>query len=656
MANDFVQTMIDAGLDARSLSDFMFYPASAMISRRLAPSIHTLNYYLDYFNGLELLYSQESGTVTVNGVEIKTVRQAMTDAIDDVLLGEYQEGMRADLNAQKLDTGITATAKFGGVERTQADKNSDSVHVADFGAVGIGDETAKIQAAINANNTVDFGDKGIVYTVSNLKLKDGSHLKGSATLDFSGNANYSNTTSNPLILAKGASGTPILLTESLVKGSRTINVGNTSGLLAGDIIEIATPTHSGDYIDTSATVINGELVKIESITSSTQIELSEPVVEEYGYATTNGAQIRKINTVNITIDKGIKILGKGRATSGSGDFGLVIFYGRDCVVKADFTDVDFNAIKLEACYNSKVSEGVYKVAKKGDNTYLNYGVVVSGSSKHTKVFNCDFFNMRHSVVTSHVSAPAENLFGVSRFLSVFENRFYNTWHAAVSTHNDADQIDIYNNHFFGCYIGVNTRERNVRIYSNIFVDSGTGVYLSSHPKNITIKGNTCVSQQGGNFIYAKFDADSAISDIKIIDNNIDSLNLATAINIFNDTGVTNKGLVIKGNMIKDAIGVGGAGAMIRVSGTPITNAEISDNRITDYSKTVAMNIASGGDNVLVKGNHVDYGVEKAYLFLGVFTKTYVIHNTAKGDVGGTVIQGSKNITNASTVNQDNTWY
>lgn len=158
MANDFVQTMIDARVDARSLSDFMFYPASEMITRRLAPSIHTLNYYLDYFNGLEALYSQESGTVKVNGVEIKTVRQAMNDAVDDVLLGEYQEGVRSDLNAQKLDTGITATAKFGGIQRELSDKLTDYNTPKDLGAIG------NTEADLLSLSVIGLDEGGIIHT------------------------------------------------------------------------------------------------------------------------------------------------------------------------------------------------------------------------------------------------------------------------------------------------------------------------------------------------------------------------------------------------------------------------------------------------------------------------------------------------------------
>lgn len=81
MADDFAQVIIDAREDAISLSNFMFFPAEELVERRLAPDINSLNYYLEYLDGLSKLYTQESGTVTVNGVEIKTVRQAMDDAI-----------------------------------------------------------------------------------------------------------------------------------------------------------------------------------------------------------------------------------------------------------------------------------------------------------------------------------------------------------------------------------------------------------------------------------------------------------------------------------------------------------------------------------------------------------------------------------------------
>lgn len=50
MASPFVQVFQDAEIDAISLSEFMWKPANVMVVRRLAPSIHTLNYYLTLFD------------------------------------------------------------------------------------------------------------------------------------------------------------------------------------------------------------------------------------------------------------------------------------------------------------------------------------------------------------------------------------------------------------------------------------------------------------------------------------------------------------------------------------------------------------------------------------------------------------------------------
>lgn len=45
--NSIIQTIRDAEIDARSLSEFIYRPANFTVYRRLAPSIHTLDYYLN---------------------------------------------------------------------------------------------------------------------------------------------------------------------------------------------------------------------------------------------------------------------------------------------------------------------------------------------------------------------------------------------------------------------------------------------------------------------------------------------------------------------------------------------------------------------------------------------------------------------------------
>lgn len=128
MVNSFMQNFLDAEADAISLSEFIYKPASFMVERRLAPAINTLQYYLDYLAGLELVYSQQSGFVDVNGVQTKTVTQAVNDALDTA---SVENGLSDQL--------VVVTPQLdGAISRTQADKNSESITVKDFGAISDG--------------------------------------------------------------------------------------------------------------------------------------------------------------------------------------------------------------------------------------------------------------------------------------------------------------------------------------------------------------------------------------------------------------------------------------------------------------------------------------------------------------------------------------
>lgn len=289
MANDdIVQVISDAREDAVSLSQFMYYPATVTVNRRLAPPIHTLNYYLQYLEGLEKIYSQPTGTVTVNGEEVKTVRQAINDSVDSVLIGEYQtqlegrveanelgivtldasivriddsiselpvvegkvpaskvsvelgvsqedknlevqgtlDSQQIELNAQKLDTGITATAQVqGAVEESLFSKLTQFINLKTWGAKGDGvtDDTAAIQACFNYIETLDSNMKKSLY------IPQGVYKFTSLTLDqsnlviytsgiFSTMFSCTDTTDTPAIHFKGAL---IQLIEFNLDGDRT---------------------------------------------------------------------------------------------------------------------------------------------------------------------------------------------------------------------------------------------------------------------------------------------------------------------------------------------------------------------------------------------------------------------------------------------------
>lgn len=131
MPSDAIQRIIDADEDAISFSGFMTEPSDELIPRRLAPPMNTLNYYRDFLHGLELVYSQQSGYVDVNGVKTKTVSQALKEALDAAVVG----------GGGLADTAVaTVPQATGQIARTQSQKNAETVSVKDFGAIG--DNTA----------------------------------------------------------------------------------------------------------------------------------------------------------------------------------------------------------------------------------------------------------------------------------------------------------------------------------------------------------------------------------------------------------------------------------------------------------------------------------------------------------------------------------
>lgn len=542
-------------------------------------------------------------------------------------------------------------AGVGAVVRTVQDKLRENVSVFDFGAVGDGttDDTTAIQAAIDGSTgTVNLGD-GYTFKVSQLTGRSHLRLVGDATLDFSGNASYASNFSDPLFKCFGSAGPAVAVTADIALGATTITVADTTGIAAGDIIEIATPGNNGGYVDTSVGVQNGESVMVLSVDSSTQLSLAEPVVDEGGYTVANNAQIRKLNTIdNITIDRGVKIIGKGRPTSGPGDFGLVFWYGRNIKVHCDFTRVDYNAVRFESCYNYEASGCTVLHDAKGTNGTVNYGIVPASSSNHGRVFNNIGHNMRHFMVTSHLSiALGLNTLGVVRNLDVYDNTAVNTWHAGFATHNDVDRIRIRGNTAIGCAYAVNARERNVEIIDNKGIRCQQVVYLSAQPRNILVRGNKGIDYTGA-LVY--FDIASGVRDITdiSIEGNEGERGVA-GITVSLPTPISaHQRISIGRNKLRNCAGIGGLQAMIRVTGSAVTTLTIKDNEISDCTNTQGIGIANGGTKVMVLGNVVTDVSGNAFSTQGTYSLSY-----GRGNAGSNW-SGSSNLTNGATITTDNT--
>ena len=106
-----LQELAGASENAQSLDSFLNDDATTIVPRRSASDINTLDYYRDYLHGLELVYSQQSGTVTVNGVETKTVTQAVQDAINsNASVFKGDKGDSGTIETFTVSTGAAGTS------------------------------------------------------------------------------------------------------------------------------------------------------------------------------------------------------------------------------------------------------------------------------------------------------------------------------------------------------------------------------------------------------------------------------------------------------------------------------------------------------------------------------------------------------------------
>jgi len=172
-----LQDLTDGSLDLKTIDDFAHLPANEMVTRRLAAPTQPLAYYLDYFHGLELVYSQQSGSVTVNGIQTKTVTQAISDALaSKAYKGDTgTAAVISSIAASTLSPGTASTATMGGTpgNRTIAlgiprgDKGASGTITGVTVITGAAGSTASVALTGTPENraialTLPRGDKGEV--------------------------------------------------------------------------------------------------------------------------------------------------------------------------------------------------------------------------------------------------------------------------------------------------------------------------------------------------------------------------------------------------------------------------------------------------------------------------------------------------------------
>lgn len=500
-----------------------------------------------------------------------------------------------------------------------------------WGALGDNshDDTAAIQSVINSGaGVLDTGSSNLVYKVSRIVGRSNLEITGNGTFDFSSNTSYASSVLDPLILFQGSAGTAVLLTANAAAEATTLQLTSTTGLAAGEMIEIATPTDTGGFVDSSIAVHNGEMLKVSSVDSPVQITLESPILDKNGYTTAHSAQIRKITPVeNVTIGKEIKIVGKGRPQpSGAGDMGIVVFYGKNINIHCSIRDVDSASIYLNA-YDFRVTGTTITHPLKGASAQVNYGIVYFGSSKYGDISGNTLVNMRHGVVSSHLSTVLGAFYGVSRFINIHENTIRNTWHAGIATHNDAELIDIHNNTIIGCLIGINPRDRRVSVRDNTLIHNDKHISMSAHPSELLISGN--IGYGGGYFIISSLveTSGSDLSDWTIVNNKGYG---TSGIYIFAGTPLTfHRNLILKDNSLNNTVGLGGNTAAIKVDGV-FKGVQINGNTVNGNTSGAGISIPEGVLDAEINQNSVRNVTAYAYIFSSSIFPTGYASNVSGG--------------------------
>ena len=175
--NDIVQTIAEARVDARSLSEFVFKPAGFKVARRLAPPIDTLQFYIDRFDA------------TVESITNNAIN-TVNDAINNTAV---EGGVLAD-------TFVTATARNSAmVARSQRAKNAEQVSVKDYGALGDGSGQTVINwYTIGATNYRGYANLAAVQA-------DYPHVTSTDdTIDWAGSQAAVNSNAKRVMFASGS--------------------------------------------------------------------------------------------------------------------------------------------------------------------------------------------------------------------------------------------------------------------------------------------------------------------------------------------------------------------------------------------------------------------------------------------------------------------
>lgn len=312
--------------------------------------------------------------------------------------GALQEAMtRYDLAASSGSSLVGYTqGGTGAITRTVQNRLRDFVSFKDFGAVGDGvaDDTAEVLLALNSGARVIDGGGSTYKLTSNIAPNSQNIVVQNATFDIS-----SITTGGSAINFVGTQATGVALTANTLLGSNVVTVGNTSGFVAEDYAWLASNT----IFDVTTNVVLGQVVKIKSVDSGTQLTVYDDVL--YDFTTAASASIARLTPKRNITFRGVSFTGANTGIQTAIDFDKCV----DVLVDDCSLDyVDYVSILLDRTINATVTNTSMRYAR---SVGLSYGIAIANGCYNVKVANCYGEDQRHMVTIGDND-------GVNLFISV----------------------------------------------------------------------------------------------------------------------------------------------------------------------------------------------------------------------------------------------
>lgn len=471
-----------------------------------------------------------------------------------------------------------------------------------FGENSSADYSSEIQAASDYLVTIGGGtlkflkDSG-PYVVSNVSFGDGVYVDGGGS-EFT----VSDLTVGNVFIWQGSVGSDISLTSDVSVGDTTLTVSSTSGMSADDFLILRDAV---SYTSSDAGYKNGELVRIESVDSSTQVTIVGGVlgtIDLSGYTVANGSTVSLVSTVKGGISDAVF---SGDATSLKN---LIRFKYADSPVVSNVrvNGHGNSAVIIESCADAFI--GGCNIRDLTDNTgngQAGYGVVFAQACSGGIVSNNSFENCRHAFTTTG------GAYGFPHGFKVCGNTDRASHVASFDTHASAADYEISGNMAIQSPgSGVTFRGPRGLIKDNYIIGCVDGIRGAEDSiSDVIIEGNTILDT---GVIGIKIDV--ACPNLKVFDNRISRAG-NRGMRLFNSAGVVVPGCEIIGNKVESTATDAAVEAVV-VYGGGTTDGVIVNN-------------------VIIKGDgSPSYGIRAFSLASAVVSGNIFVGTFTTADVGG----------------------